>query len=269
MPDIFVYGFMQRAFAAGTIIGLIAPMIGLYLIVRRYSLFADTLAHVSLLGVATAALTHSNPVFSALVFAVLGATGIEGLNAKRKFYGESILALFLSGSLALATILLGLAKGFNANFLSILFGSITTVQTADIYVISGLGLIVFVALLLFAKELTFVAYDQEAATIAGLPVRWLNLLLMILAAITVSLSIRIVGILLIGALMVIPGIAAMQWKQSFKRTMVIAMAFSLFSVLGGLTIAFYAGLASGGVIVLLTTFFFIASYLAKRELQVR
>ncbi len=263
--EIFSYQFMIRAFEAGIIIGLIAPLIGLFLILRRYSLFADTLAHVSLLGVAVGVLANIQPVYSALVFAVLGALGIEQINTKRKIYGESVLALFLSGSLAAATVVLGFARGFNANLLSFLFGSITTVQASDIRLVAGLGLATLLVLYAIYKELFFISFDEEAARVAGLPVKALNLILMVLAAITVSLSIRIVGVLLISALMVIPGITAMQYRQSFRRTAVLAVIFSLLSVISGLFMSFYLGLASGGVIVLISLLFFLVSYLLKKE----
>lgn len=265
MLDIFHYHFMIRAFEAGSIVAIIAPIVGLFLILRRYSLFADTLAHVSLLGVAVAALTNTQPVLMAMIFAVLGATGIEQLNAKRKIYGESILALFLSGSLALATVLLSLARGFNANLLSFLFGSITTVQQSDLYLIGGLGIVVLATIYLVYKELFYISFDEEAAQISGLPVKAINLTLMILAAVTVSLAIRIVGVLLISALMVIPGITAMQYKQNFRRTLALSVIFSLLSVVSGLFLSFYLGLASGGVIVMIAMIFFGLSYVLKKQ----
>ncbi|GFP26416.1 zinc transport system permease protein, partial [Candidatus Hakubella thermalkaliphila] len=186
------------------IIAVIAPIIGVFLIVRRYSLFADTLAHVSLLGIAVGVLTYTNPILTALAASLIGAVGMERLRARTKIYGESILALFLSGSLAIATVIISLARGFNASLLSFLFGSITTVLTSDLYLIGGLGVVILSTMYLVYKELFFIAFDEEAAKVAGLPVEKLSLLLMILSALTVALSIRIVGVLLIGALTVIP-----------------------------------------------------------------
>lgn len=263
MLAIFQYDFMIRAFIVGLIVGVIAPIIGLFLIVRRYSLFADTLSHVSLLGVAIGLLINTQPVFTAVVVAVLGAIGIERLEERTKIYGESILALFLSGSLALATVLISLSGGFNVNLLNFLFGSITTVQTTDLYFISTLGAVVLVTVYLLYKELFYISFDEEAAKVSGLPVRVLSLILIILAAITVALSIRIVGVLLIGALMVIPGITAMQFKQSFRVTMFYAIALSVLSVILGLFLSFYVGLASGGSIVVVAMTFFLLSILLK------
>jgi len=265
MLEIFQYDFMIRAFVVGIVIGVIAPMIGLFLIVRRYSLFADTLSHVSLLGVAVGLLTNTQPVIAAAFFAVLGAVGIDRLEGKTKIYGESVLAVFLSGSLALATVLISLSHGFNVSLLNFLFGSIATVQTGDLYFISILGVIVIATVILLYKELFFVSYDEEAAKVSGLPVRALGLILMILAAITVALSIRIVGVLLIGALMVIPGLTAMQFRGSFRSTMMYAVALSLLSVVLGLFLSFYVGLASGGSIVVIALVFFVLSLILKTK----
>jgi zinc transport system permease protein len=265
MLEILEYSFMQRALMAGLIIGVLAPMVGVFLIVRRYSLFADTLAHISLLGVAVGVLTYTNPVWTAILASVIGAVGMERLKSKTHLYGETILALFLSGSLAIATILMSLAKGFNANLLSFLFGSITTVTATDVLLIGGLGLFILAVVGVLYKELFFIAFDEEAANVAGLPVEKLNLLLMILSAITVALSIRVVGVLLIGALMVIPGITAMQFQQSFKKTILLAILFSLLSVIIGLFASYYFGLASGGSIVILAIIFFCFSFLVKKR----
>ncbi|MBE0429412.1 MAG: metal ABC transporter permease [Thermoleophilia bacterium] len=263
MPSIFQYEFMIRAFVVGLIVGVIAPVIGMFLIVKRYSLFADTLAHVSLLGIAIGLATGTQPIIAAAAFAVLGAVGIDRLQKRTKLFGESVLALFLSGSLALATVIIGLSQGFNVSLLNFLFGSITTVRTVDLYFISILGAVVLGVLLLLYKELFFISFDEEAAKVSGLPVGRIGLILVVLAAVTVSLSIRTVGVLLIGALMVIPGITAMQLKKSFRTTMIYAVFFSLLSVILGLFISFYLGLASGGSIVLIAMALFLLSLLTK------
>jgi zinc transport system permease protein len=267
IPAIFQYDFMLRAFFVGTIIGVIAPIIGLFLIVRRYSLFADTISHVSLLGIAIGLLANTQPIITAGVVAVVGAIGIQRLEERTKIYGESVLALFLSGSLALATVLISLSGGFNVSLLNFLFGSISTVEADDLYFIAGLGVITIATIYLLYKELFFVSYDEEAAKVSGLNVQALGLVMIILAAITVSLSIRIVGVLLIGALMVVPGITAMQFRQSFRTTMIYAVILSLLSVILGLFLSFYVGLASGGSIVLIAMIFFVLSILFKENRQ--
>lgn len=265
MLDIFQYSFMVRAFEAGIAIGVIAPLIGMFLVVRRYSLLADTLAHTSLAGVAIGLLFRINPVLSAIVLSVIASLGIEQLRASRRVFSESVLALFLSGSLAVAVVILSLAKGFNAGLFGYLFGSISTVSQTDVWVIVALAIMVFLNVVLLYKELFFVSFDEELAQASGLPVRRLNFTIVLLAAITVALSIRIVGVLLIGALMVIPVISAVQYGRGFRITLILSVAFSLISVLVGLLASYYFNLASGGAIVLVALVIFLLSLAVSKK----
>ena len=265
MLEIFQYDFMIRAFAAGLIIGILAPAIGIFLVVRRYSLLADTLSHVSLVGVAFGILFNFNPVIGAIVASSLAAFGMERLREKKKLFGESVLALFLSGSLALAIILLAVSHGFNSNIFAYLFGSISTVSDQDLLIIGLFGITVITLTVYFFKKFFLVSYEEELAKANGLPVTLLNILMMLLAAITVSLSIRVVGILLIGALMVIPVLSAVQFGKSFLRTAIYSILISLISVITGLFASFYLNLPSGGTIVVIALIFFGSSLLINRK----
>lgn len=261
---IFHYDFMIRAFTAGIITAVIAPMIGVFLVTRRYSFMADTLAHVSLAGVAVGYLTGLQPIITAMIASALTALSVEHLRHNRKVLGESALALFLSGGLALAAVLLSAAQGLNVNLSSVLFGSIATVNRSDLLIISLLGaLVIFIVIFLY-RELAAISFDEELAATSGLPVQVINRIFVVLAAVTVSLSMRIVGVLLIGALMVIPVIAAMQFERSFRRTMVIAVGISLFSTVTGLYASYYLGYASGGTIVLIAIAIFLLSGLWRK-----
>jgi len=265
MLDIFQYDFMVRAFEAGIAIGIVAPIIGMFLVVRRYSLLADTLAHVSFAGVSIGIFFNVNPILTAIGLSVFSAFGIESLRNSGRIFGESVLALFLSGSLAVAVIILSLAKGFNANLFSYLFGSISTVSLSDLWVTLVLAVIVFLGVVIFYKELFFASFDPELAEASGLPVKRLNIMIVVLAAIAIALSIRIVGVLLIGALMVIPVVSAMQYGKGFLTTLMLSVLFSLLSVISGLFASYYFNLASGGAIVVTALLFFIGSLiLAKR-----
>jgi len=246
----FAYDFMLRAFAAGILTAIIAPMIGIFLVTRRYSFMADTLAHVSLAGIAVGTLTGIHPIFAALGASAIAALAVEQLRSAKRVLGESALALFLSGGLALASVLLSLAKGNNVNLGSLLFGSITTVSVTDVTYVFALGVVVLVVILILYRQLFSISFDEELSLASGLNVGTINRILVLLAAVTVSLTMRIVGVLLVGALMIIPVVAAMQWKLSFLRTLLLAIAISLFSVVTGLLLSFYAGTASGGTIVL-------------------
>lgn len=265
MLDLFQYGFVLRGLEAGLIVAFVAPLIGIFLVLRRYSLIADTLAHVSLAGIALGLLFGLNPIFTALGVTVVSSLGIERLRDTKKIYGESALALFLSGSLALATVLLSLAKGFNTNLFNYLFGSIVTVTTTDVYTIGALAVIVGVTLLLFYKELVYITFDEEAARVSGLPTKLINAVLIILAAFTVSLSIPVVGVLLIAALIVVPVVASLQLKKSFSETIFYAELISILSVVTGIITSFYFNLSTGGTIVLIMLAVFLVLFMKNRE----
>lgn len=250
---------MIRAFIAGIVIAILAPLIGTFLVVRRYSLMADTLSHVSLVGIAIGILLGINPIIGALIVSVLAAIGIDRLRETKNIFGESVLALFLSGSLAVATVLLSIGGKYTANILSFLFGSITTVQTSDIVIITSLSAIVLALLLLFYRQLFAVSFDEELAQASGIRARAFSMLLVIMAAMTVALSIRIVGILLVGALMIIPVLSARIWGRSFRQSIGLSMVFSLLAVLIGLFASFYLGLPSGGTIVIVALLIFLLS----------
>jgi len=257
MLEIFQYGFMLRGLSAGIIIGLIAPLIGIFLVLRRYSLIADTLAHVSFAGIAIGFLVGINPIITAIVATVGSSIAIEHLRHSKRVYGESALALFLSGSLALAVTLLSFYRGFNVNIANYLFGSIVTVTPNDLLIMVSVGAAVIAILLAFYKELVFISFDEVAAQVSGLPVRRINIILITLSGLTVALAIPIIGILLISALIVIPILTALQFHRSFKQTIMIAELVSVGSVVLGIIISFYLSLSSGGTTVLLALLMFL------------
>ncbi|MBI3337529.1 MAG: metal ABC transporter permease [Candidatus Staskawiczbacteria bacterium] len=263
--DIFQYSFIVRGLEAGIIVAIIAPLIGVFLVLRRYSLIADTLAHVSLAGISIGLILGINPVLTALGTTVIASLGIEKLRTSKRVYGESALALFLSGSLALAIVLLSLARGFNANLFSYLFGSITTVAVSDVYIIFTLAIVVIIVLAVFYKELVYITFDESSAKVSGIPTKLINTILIFLSAITVSLSIPIVGVLLISALIVIPVISALQLRKSFIKTILYSEIISIFSVITGIFLSFYLNLSAGGAIVLIMLAIFIFIFTIKNH----
>ncbi len=263
--EIFQYGFAMRALEAGIIVAVVAPLIGIFLVLRRYSLIADTLSHVSLAGIALGLLLGFNPIFTALGVTIISSLGIERLRNSKRVYGESALALFLSGSLALAVVIISLAKGFNTNLFNYLFGSIVTVTSSDIYIIFALAIVVVAILSAFFKELVYITFDEEAAKVSGIPIRSMNTILIILAALTISLSIPIVGVLLISALIVIPVVAALQLQKSFIKTIIFAEILSLFSVISGIFASFYFNLSTGATIVLIMLAAFIVIFILNKK----
>ena len=270
MFEMLSYGFMQRALAAGLMIGIIAPIIGVFIVLRRLSLIADTLSHVALAGVAAGLLFRTYPVAGALVASLVGAVGIERLRGSGRLFGEAALAVFLSGGFAVAVVLISLARGFNTDLFSYLFGAITVVQPVDLEVIFSLGLVVLAAVGILHKELFAITFDEEAARVQGVPVETLNMMLTTLVALTVVLAMRIVGILLTSALLVIPTITALRVARNFRHTMWIAVFCSLFAVVAGMTVSFYLDIAAGGTIVLMALLLFgVASVIPHSRLPRR
>jgi len=265
MPEIFQYGFMLRALAAGLMIGTIAPTIGVFLVLRRLSLIADTLAHVALAGVALALLTGIHPAVGALGVALIGAVGVERLRVSGRLYGEAALAIFLSGGLALAVVLIGLGGGFTVDVFSYLFGSITVVQPRDLWVILLLGMVVLGTVVLLYKELFAITFDEEAARVQGVPVDSLNLLVTVLVATTVVVAMRVVGVLLTSALIVIPAATALRLARNFRSALLIAVLAALAAVVVGIVLSFYLNIAAGGAIVASAIILFAASALAVRR----
>jgi len=266
MFEIFQYDFMVRAFISGIAVALVAPTIGMFLVVRRYSLMADTLAHVSLVGVAIGLLTKTQPVIVAIVVAILAAIGIEKLRGTKRIFSESILALFLSGSLAIASVIISASGGFNTSLLNYLFGSITTVLSSDVYIIVIMVVVILSTIIIFFNKFFLVSFDEELAKTDGIRAKLYSSLLVVLAAVTVALSMRIVGVLLIGALMVIPVITAIQFRRGFKATIILAVMVSLLAVLIGLVVSYYFSLASGGTIVVVALALFLLSVFVNKRL---
>ncbi len=265
MPEVLQHAFMQRALLAGVIVAVVCPLIGVFLVLRRLALIADTLAHVALAGVALGLFAGAPPLAGALIVAVAGGVGIEALRARGHLSGEAALAVFLSGGLAVAIVLISLARGFTVDLFGYLFGSIATVQPADLRVMAGLGAATAAVVLVLYKDFFAVTLDEEAARTSGMPVGALNTLLTVLTALVVVLSMRVVGILLVSALLVVPALAAMRVATSFRGTVVAAVAFALAAVLLGLVAAFYLDLAAGGAIVLVALGLFGAASLVGRR----
>jgi zinc transport system permease protein len=242
--------FMRLAFGAGIVVGLLAPAVGFFLVQRRLSLIGDGIGHVAFAGVALGYLLDLPLVLTALVVSVAGALSIETLRTRRRTAGDQALALVFYTGIAGGVVLVSAAGALNVNLFQFLFGSILTVTRGDLVVIAGLGAAALALIALLYRALVAVVVDEEGARVAGLPVGPLNALTAALAAVTIAVSMRIVGILLIAALMVLPVIAAGRVAWSMRSTILLAMGIGLASVLIGITIAYYADLPPGGTTVL-------------------
>jgi len=265
MFEMLDHEFMQRAFIAGLFIATLASISGTFVVLKRYSLMSETLAHSALVGVAVGLVAGYNPLWAAVIIAILSAWLIEFLRSNFSIYSDAVLSIMLSGSLALAVIIVSLGGAFNNSLFSYLFGSILSVSNEDVYTIVGFGSVALFFLLIFSKELYFIAYDEEVAKTSGIKVGFLNFLLVTVVAIIIALSIRVVGSLLIGALMVIPTVAALQFRVGFLKTMLLSLFFGLFSVIFGMSLSYYFSLPSGATIVLSVIAIFILSLVVNKK----
>jgi len=251
--------FMRLAFAAGAIVGVLAPVVGFFLVQRQMSLIGDGIGHVAFAGVAAGYLLGISPVWTAIAAAIVGAVGIEWLRAHRQAAGDQALALVFYTGIAAGVVLISAAGALNANLFTYLFGSILTVSRSDLVTIAVLGFAALAIIVVLLRALLAVSIDEEGARVAGLRVAALNGVVAMLAALTIGISMRIVGILLIAALMVLPVIAAQRVAWSLRSTIALSVVCGLASVLAGLTISYYANLPPGGTIVLTATGFFLAA----------
>lgn len=265
MIEMLSYDFMQRAFLAGIIIATLSSISGTFVVLKRYSMISETLAHSALLGVAVGLVAGYNPLWIAVIVALVAAWLIEYLRANFTIYSDAVLSILLSGSLALAVVIVSLGGAFNNSLFSYLFGSILSVTKDDVITIFIFGVIALGILLAFAKEFYFIAYDEEVAKVSGIKVKLLNFLLVSVVAVIIALSIRIVGSLLIGALMVIPTVSALQYKFGFLKTTILALMFALFSVVCGMTLSYNFSLPSGATIVLCVLVIFIFSLILNKR----
>ncbi|PWW05680.1 zinc transport system permease protein [Paenibacillus cellulosilyticus] len=249
--DILTSEFFQRALIGGLLIGVTAPLLGLFLVLRRLSMIGDTLAHVSIAGVALGFLIGVYPIAVGLVFALAASFAIEKLRKAYKTYAELSIAIIMSGGVALASFLFTLGKGFNMTVTSYMFGSIYTLNNTDLIVIGVVTVVVLVLIRLHVKELFLLTFDEEAAAVNGLPVRYYNLMMSVLTALVISASIKIVGALLVSALLTIPAACSLVAARSFRQSVFTVVLVAEVAVIAGLLIAGVWNLAPGGTIVLL------------------
>jgi zinc transport system permease protein len=250
--ELLQYDFMQRALAAALLVGLAAPLVGVFIVQRRLALIGDGMGHIALTGVAIGLLTGRSPVLVALAAAILGAVFVETVRMRGRASGDVALAIIFYGGIAGGVVLISKAPGGSAATLnSYLFGAITTTTAADLTVFAILAAVILVVTLGLARQLFAVADDEEFARAAGLPVARLNLTLAVLTASTIVMSMRIIGLLLISALMVVPVATAILVTRSFRATMAVSVAIGIFVSVSGVVASYQWDTPSGGTIVLL------------------
>jgi len=268
MPEILQYDFMVRAFIGGVLVGAMAPALGMFLVLRRLALIADSLAHVALAGVAFGLLTRTFPPITGLLATSTAAVVIEIVRLKKLMPGDVALAVVLYSALAVAVVIIGLAGGFNVDLFAYLFGSILTVNQTDLWLLAVLSLVVLVFVASFYSELAQSSFDTDLARVSGVRVFAVNLVLAILTGATIALSMRVVGVLLVGALIVVPVMVSLRVATGLRSAIGLAMVIGIGSSIFGLTIAFYTDVAAGGAVVLTSVGILVLTmsggYIARR-----
>lgn len=262
MLDIFNFEFMRYAFIVGVLIAVIIPLIGVIVVLKRLSPIGDALSHVSLAGVAAGLALGYNPIFGALVFAVTAALGIERIRKSIPKYAELSTVIISSLGVGLAAVFSGYAK--SANFNSFLFGSLVAITPFELYLVIGLSIVVVTILFFLYKALFYMAFDEESAALAGIPVKLVGTVFTIITAVTISISARVVGALVVSSIMVLPVVVSMQMARSFKQVTLLSVLFSVFFVVAGLFISYYFDMKPGGTIVITGVVTLVAAFLLKK-----
>lgn len=266
------YEFLQNAFLTGLLIGLVAPLIGVFIVVRRLSLIADALSHVTLAGIAASLLLAKkwslfaglNPLYLGMAFSVMGSLFIEKLRSVYKHYQELAIPIILSGGIGLGVIFISLADGFNTDLFSYLFGSVSAVSRIDLIIIFIISFLVILLIFLLYKELFLLSFDEEHAKASGIAAKSVHFIFILMVALVIAASMRIVGILLVSSLMTLPVAASIRIAKGFKQTIFYSILFGELSVLGGLIISYYLDLAPGGTIVMIAVVILIITIMLKK-----
>ncbi len=267
--DIFLYGFFLKALVGGVLIGLTAPLIGMFLVLRRLSMIGDTISHVSIAGVALGFLLQTKyPILIGLLFALGAAFAVEYLRRSYRSYAELSIAILLSGGIALTSFLFTLGRSFDKNVTSYLFGSIYTLDGVDLALISAVTVIVLLVYAFTSKEMFLLSFDEDAASVSGLPTRLFNVMITVLTALIISVSIKVVGALLVSALLTIPVACSLIAAKSYKQAVVLSVIFSELAVIIGLSVAGIANLAPGGTVVLLLIAILAGLLVVRRGVRV-
>jgi len=264
--EIFGYTFMQHALLTGLIIGILCAVIGVFVVLKGLSFIGAGIAHASFGGVALGIYLGFNPIVTATIFCLLTGWGIGFVSQKSQIKEDTAVGIFFASTMALGVIIIGMMKTYNVDLFGYLFGSILAVTRLDLWITLCLGILVLGTIRLVFKELLFITFDPEMAEASGIPVKKLYFLMLSLIALTVVISIKVIGIILVSALIVTPAAAAYQLTEDFRRMMTLAVSIGIVSTEGGLLLSYWIDTASGATIVLLATLiFFTAAIFSPRR----
>ncbi|HLR41059.1 MAG TPA: metal ABC transporter permease [Virgibacillus sp.] len=271
IADFLEFDFLRHTFLTGLLIGLIAPLLGAFIVVRRLSLIADALSHVTLAGIAFGLFMEKKfhaaiitPFYGGMIFSVIGSILIEKLRSVYKAYQEIAIPIILSGGVGLSVIFISLADGFNTELFNYLFGSVSAVSQKDFYTIIAISVVILISIGLFYKELVTLSFDEEHATVSGIHSKQIHFMFIVLTALVIAASIRIVGVLLVSALMTLPVAASMRLARGFKQMIFLSIIFGEIAVITGLISGYYLSIPPGGTIVMVSIVILLISISVKR-----
>ena len=250
--DILTFSFMHRALISGIAISILCSVIGLFLVLRRYSLFGDAIAHSSFGGIAVGLLAGVYPLWTAYGVSLVSALIITRVKEKFNISGDASVAVLLSSGIAVGLVIISISGGFTIDIFSFLFGSILLVSVSDTILILCLTGIILIVVLLLYRQILYSTFNEEQAKVSGIPVEKINYLIVFMAGLTVVTSIQLVGVLLISALFVIPNVTAIMYGKGFKQTAIISISFSIVSVVIGILLSYVFNITPAGTIVLLS-----------------
>jgi ABC-type Mn2+/Zn2+ transport system permease subunit len=259
------YPFMQRALAAGLVIGLLCAVVGVYVTLRSMSFFSDAISHSALAGIALGVLLGVDPVLAAVVFCVVVAMGITFLTLQTELTSDTVIGVFFSGSMALGVLLIGMQKGYQTDLLTYLFGDVLAVTPLDVGLSFGLAVLVLGVVFSRSTLLLKIAFNRDLAAVEGVRVRTWDYVFMALLALTVAVSVKIVGIVLVSALIIVPAAAARNIAPDFRRLMGLSVAFGVIGAVLGLVASFYLDTASGPTMVVVVVLIFVITLLLRRR----
>ena len=257
------YTFMQKALVAGIAVGIICSFMGTFLVLRRYSLFGDGIAHVAFGGISVGLFLGVFPLWTAFIVSIFGGLGLQKLRQSTKISGDSAVAVVLVSGLAVGVILVSSSGGFSVDLFSFLFGSILLISNEDTIMILAISAGIIATLTLLQKQFLHLTFNEEQAKLGGLRTTLLNYAFVVLASITVVTSMRLVGILLISALIVVPNITAMMFGKGFKKTVFISMSIAVISVVSGILVSYSFNVAPSGTIVVIAVGILVGTLILK------
>lgn len=267
MFEVFQFEFMQRAIVSGIAIAISCSLIGLFLILKRFSLFGDALSHVAFGGIALGLFLKSNPIWISLIVSIIAGLSIVKMNSNKRIYADSSISVLLSLGLAMGLVLISLSGGFSIDITSYLFGSILLVSMDETITTLILSFIVIAFVILFYKKLIYLVFNEEQAIVNGINTVVLNILFITLATVAIVISIRLIGVLMVSSLLIIPNVSSLLLGYGFRKTMILSICFSLLSVILGILLAYEWNIMPSGMIVIVAAGIFFGINLLKLSIS--